>query len=92
MDGKLEETNKCYALAKILVVQLCKEYNEKNKKNFISIMPTDLYGPFDNYNDHTSHVLAALIKKIYLAKKYNKKVVEVFGNGKPLREFCMLMI
>ncbi|WP_440635233.1 GDP-L-fucose synthase family protein [Candidatus Pelagibacter sp. HIMB1746] len=87
LDGKLEETNKCYALAKILVVQLCQEYYEKNKQNFISVMPTNLYGPFDNYNDHTSHVLAALIKKIYLAKKHNKKVVEVFGNGKPLREF-----
>ena len=87
LSGKLEETNKCYALAKILVVQLCTEYNIKNKKNFISIMPTNLYGPFDNYDEFSSHVLAALIKKIYLAKKYGEKSVEIFGNGKPKREF-----
>ena len=87
LEGKLEETNKCYALAKILVVQLCQEYNKRFKKDFISVMPTNLYGPFDNYNNSSSHVLAALIKKIYLAKRYNKKNVEIFGNGKPLREF-----
>ena len=87
LSGKLEDTNKCYALAKILVVQLCTEYNVKNKKDFISIMPTNLYGPYDNYDESSSHVLAALVKKIYFAKKKGEESVEIFGNGKPKREF-----
>ena len=86
LSGKLEDTNKCYALAKILVVQLCTEYNVKNKKDFISIMPTNLYGPYDNYDEFSSHVLAALIKKIYLAKKKNYNNIIVWGTGSPKRE------
>ncbi len=87
LTGELEKTNEAYALAKICCAKLCDFYFKKRKKSFITLMPTNLYGPKDNYDLYSSHVLAALIKKIHIAKKKRKKNVILFGNGKPLREF-----
>jgi len=87
LTGSLEETNKCYAIAKISSAVLCSEYKKKFKKNFITVMPCNLYGPNDNYDNSSSHVLASLIKKIHLAKLKRRKKIIIFGDGKPLREF-----
>jgi GDP-L-fucose synthase len=87
LTGSLEETNKCYAIAKISSAVLCSEYKKKFKKNFITVMPCNLYGPNDNYDNSSSHVLASLIKKIHLAKLKMEKKIIIFGDGKPLREF-----
>jgi GDP-L-fucose synthase len=87
LTGSLEETNKCYAIAKISSAVLCSEYKKKFKKNFITVMPCNLYGPNDNYDNSSSHVLASLIKKIHLAKLKRGKKIIIFGDGKPLREF-----
>ena len=87
LTGSLEETNKCYAIAKISSAVLCSEYKKKFKKNFITVMPCNLYGPNDNYDNSSSHVLASLIKKIHLAKLKGRKKIIIFGDGKPLREF-----
>ncbi len=87
LTGSLEETNEAYALAKICCAKLCEYYQKKEKKSFITVMPTNLYGPNDNYDNFSSHVLAALIKKIHLAKVHNLKKVILFGDGSPLREF-----
>ena len=83
----LEKTNEGYAIAKIAGLKLCSYLFKEHKKDFITIMPTNLYGPNDNYDLTTSHVLAALINKITYAKKYKKKSVEVWGTGKPKRDF-----
>ena len=83
----LEKTNEGYAIAKIAGLKLCSYLFKEHKKDFITIMPTNLYGPHDNYDLKTSHVLAALINKITYAKKYKKKSVEVWGTGKPKRDF-----
>jgi GDP-L-fucose synthase len=87
LTGTLEPTNEPYAIAKIAAIKLCESYRDQHGCNFISAMPTNLYGPNDNYNLKTSHVLPALIKKFYLAKKNHLPVAEIWGTGSPLREF-----
>lgn len=87
LSGELEPTNEPYAIAKIAGIKLCEAYRDQYGCNFISAMPTNLYGPNDNYDLQTSHVLPALIKKFYLAKKNNLAAVEIWGNGEALREF-----
>ena len=74
MSKPLEQTNEGYAIAKIVGLKLCSYLYKEYKKDFITVMPTNLYGPNDNYDLETSHVLAALINKISFAKKYNKKI------------------
>jgi GDP-L-fucose synthase len=83
----LEPTNEGYALAKILVLKYCEYINLKYKKNYITLQPANLYGYGDNFDLKTSHVLPALIKKFHIAKQNNNKIVEVWGTGKPEREF-----
>jgi len=83
----LEETNEAYAVAKIAGIRLCKHYNQQYGTNFISVMPTNLYGPNDNFDLETSHVMPALIRKFHEAKINNEPEVIVWGTGKPLREF-----
>ncbi len=86
LTGPLEETNEAYAVAKIAAIRLCKHYNEQYGTNFISLMPTNLFGPGDNYDPDTSHVLPALIRKFHEAKK-NGGLVVLWGDGTPRREF-----
>ena len=87
LTSELENTNEMYAIAKIAGLKMCKAYNSQYKTDFRAVMPANLYGPSDNYDSLNSHVLAALIKKIVLAKKQNKKSFIVWGTGKPKREF-----
>jgi GDP-L-fucose synthase len=87
LTGPLEETNKAYALAKITGIQMCSAYNEQHGTEFLCLMPTNLYGPGDNYDLNTSHVLPALLRKAHEAKIKNKPQMVVWGTGKPLREF-----
>ncbi|KAA1288398.1 GDP-fucose synthetase [Leptospira interrogans serovar Geyaweera] len=87
LDGKLEPTNEPYAIAKIAGIVMCQSYNRQYGTNFISVMPTNLYGPGDNYHPENSHVLPALIRRFYEAKIKNLPEVVVWGTGKPLREF-----
>ena len=83
----LEKTNEGYAIAKIAGLKLCSYLFKEQNKDFITIMPTNLYGPNDNFDLTTSHVLAALINKITYAKKYKKESVEIWGTGEPKRDF-----
>ena len=83
----LESTNECYAIAKIAGLKLCEAFRRQYNFDAITLMPTNLYGPKDNYDPKESHVMAAFIRKFYEAKKYNKKQVICWGTGKPLREF-----
>jgi len=85
--GKLEKTNEPYAVAKIAGIKMCENYYNQYGCNFISVMPTNLYGPHDNFDLESSHVLPAIIRKIHEAKKSNSPFVEVWGTGKPIREF-----
>lgn len=87
MTGPLEPTNEAYAVAKISGITMCDMYRKQYGKNFISAMPTNLYGPGDNYDLKNSHVLPALIRKFYEAKRDNEQVVEMWGTGTPRREF-----
>jgi GDP-L-fucose synthase len=87
LSGYLEETNEPYAIAKIAGIKLCESYNRQYGCNFISAMPTNLYGPNDNYDLNNSHVLPALLRKFHEAKTENKSFVEVWGTGSPKREF-----
>ncbi|WP_310438781.1 GDP-L-fucose synthase [Sulfuricurvum sp.] len=87
LEGSLEYTNEPYAIAKIAGIKMCESYNLQYGTNFISVMPTNLYGPNDNFDLETSHVLPALIRKIHEAKVANAPHVEIWGSGKPLREF-----
>lgn len=87
LTGPLEYTNEAYAIAKIAGVKLCENYRTQYGCNFISIMPTNLYGPGDNYNLQNAHVLPALLRKFHEAKVQNLPQVEVWGTGNPLREF-----
>ena len=87
LSGYLEETNKSYAVAKIAGIKLCESYREEYGCNFISAMPTNLYGPNDNYDLEKGHVLAALMRKFITAKKNNNPTVTIWGTGKPRREF-----
>ena len=87
LTGPLEPTNDAYALAKIAGIKLCQAYAKQYGKNFISAMPTNLYGPNDNFDLRTSHVLPALIRKVHEAKTNGARVVSVWGTGTPRREF-----
>jgi len=87
LTGALEPTNEPYAIAKITGVKLCENYNRQYGCDFISAMPTNLYGPNDNYDLKTSHVLPALLRKFHEANINKESYVEVWGSGKPLREF-----
>ena len=87
LTGELEQTNEPYAIAKIAGIKLCESYRRQYGANFISAMPTNLYGPNDNYNLQNSHVLPALIRKFHEAKKNNLSSLEVWGSGSPKREF-----
>lgn len=87
LSGYLEPTNEGYALAKICGLKMCEFFKKQYGDNFISVMPTNLYGPNDNFDLETSHVMPALIRKFHEAKTNNKPSVEIWGTGKPLREF-----
>jgi GDP-L-fucose synthase len=87
LTGSLEKTNEAYALAKISALKMCAYYNEQYGTNFISCMPTNLYGPNDHFDLKNSHVIPALIAKFYQAKKDNLPQVEIWGTGQALREF-----
>lgn len=87
LTGLLEETNEPYAIAKIAGIKMCDAYRAQYGCNFISVMPTNLYGPNDNYDLKNSHVLPALIRKFHTAKKENAASVEIWGTGSPMREF-----
>lgn len=87
LTGPLEPTNEAYAIAKIAGIKLCQAYVREKGKKFISVMPTNLYGPNDNFDLGTSHVLAALLRKAHEAKNQNEKKLVVWGSGKPRREF-----
>jgi len=87
LSGLLEPTNEPYAIAKIAAIKLCSAFNVQHKTNFISAMPTNLYGPHDNFNLETAHVLPALIRKFHDAKVAGAPSVTVWGTGTPLREF-----
>ena len=87
LTGPLEPTNDAYAIAKIAGIKLCQAYAREYGKTFLSAMPTNLYGPHDNFDLHTSHVLPALIRKIHEAKKSGAPEVLVWGTGTPRREF-----
>ncbi|PYK51182.1 MAG: GDP-fucose synthetase [Verrucomicrobia bacterium] len=87
LDGPLEPTNEAYAIAKIAGIKLCQAYNREYGANFISAMPTNLYGPNDNFDLETSHVLPALLRKAHEAKTRKDQKLIVWGTGKPRREF-----
>ena len=87
LTGPLEPTNDAYAIAKIAGIKLCQSYARQYGKNFISAMPTNLYGPHDNYDLRNSHVLPALIRKVHEAKQAGTKSIAVWGSGNPRREF-----
>jgi GDP-L-fucose synthase len=87
LSGHLESSNMSYAVAKIAGIEMCKAYNEQHGCKFISLMPINLYGPNDNYHPENSHVIASLIRKFIEGQKYNKPVIEVWGDGSAQREF-----
>jgi GDP-L-fucose synthase len=87
LTGPLEPTNDAYAIAKIAGIKLCQAYAREYGKTFISAMPTNLYGPGDNYDLHNSHVLPALIRKVHEAKLAGARSITVWGSGNPRREF-----
>ena len=87
LTGPLEVTNEYYAIAKIAGIKMCEAYRKQYNCNFISVMPTNLYGPNDNFDPKNSHVIAALLSRFHKAKTENSNTVEVWGSGKPRREF-----
>ncbi|WP_336765767.1 GDP-L-fucose synthase family protein [Paenibacillus sp. USHLN196] len=87
LTGELEETNEAYAIAKIAGIKMCQAYNRQYGTKYISVMPTNLYGPRDNFDLETSHVLPALLRKIHEAKQNHLGTVEIWGSGSPRREF-----
>lgn len=87
LTGPLETSNDAYAIAKIAGIKMCQDFNKQYGTNYISVMPTNLYGPNDNYDLNNSHVLPALIRKFHEAKIENKSSVEIWGTGSPMREF-----
>lgn len=87
LSGFLENTNEPYAIAKIAALKMCEAFYQQYNSNFYSLMPCNLYGPGDNFDLETSHVLPAFIRKVDEAKKSNSDHVEIWGSGKPLREF-----
>lgn len=90
LTGSLEPTNEAYALAKISGLKMCQYFNKQYGANFISAMPTNLYGPNDKFDSNHSHVVPAIITKMKTAKKLNKPTVELWGTGTPLREFLFV--
>lgn len=90
LNNKLEKTNESYAVAKIAGIKMIEAYNQQYKDNFISIMPTNIYGINDNFHHENSHVVPALISKIFKASKKNKKKVYLWGTGKPLRDLLFV--
>src|SRR6202035_2827995 len=87
LTGPLEQTNEAYAIAKIAGIKLCQAFSREYGAHFISAMPTNLYGPDDNFDLDTSHVLPALLRKAHEAKMCNDRKLIVWGSGKPRREF-----
>jgi GDP-L-fucose synthase len=87
LTGPLEETNDAYAIAKIAGIKMCQSFNEQYQTKYISVMPTNLYGPHDNYDLNNSHVLPAMIRKFHDAKLANHSDVTLWGDGNPRREF-----
>lgn len=87
LTGPLEPTNEPYAIAKIAGIKLCESYNRQFGRRYVSAMPTNLYGPNDNYDLNNSHVLPALLRKAHEAKECGDKALQVWGSGKPMREF-----
>ncbi|PSR03957.1 MAG: GDP-fucose synthetase, partial [Bacteroidetes bacterium SW_11_45_7] len=87
LTGPLEHTNEPYAVAKIAGIKMCQAYHDQYGCHFISLMPTNLYGPHDNYDLETSHVLPALLRKMHDAKIQGQPSVEIWGSGQPMREF-----
>jgi GDP-L-fucose synthase len=87
LSGELERTNEAYALAKIAGIKLCEFYNDQYDLDYRSLMPTNLYGPGDNFNLNDSHVIPSLLRKFHEAKHNNEKKVEIWGTGKARREF-----
>lgn len=87
LTGPLEETNEPYAIAKIAGIKLCESFNAQHGTRYVSVMPTNLYGPRDNYDLATSHVLPALIRKAHEARERGARQLEVWGSGRPRREF-----
>ncbi|WP_350551534.1 GDP-L-fucose synthase [Pseudoalteromonas sp. 120-MNA-CIBAN-0494] len=87
LTGRLEETNEPYAIAKIAGIKLCESYNRQYKRDYRSVMPTNLYGPGDNFHPENSHVIPALIRRFHEAKLQNLKKVIAWGSGEPMREF-----
>ena len=87
LTGSLEPTNEWYAVAKIAGIKLCQAFRKQHGANFIAAMPTNLYGPYDNYNPNESHVVAALISRFYAARHDNHENLVIWGSGTPLREF-----
>lgn len=87
LTGVLESTNEPYAIAKIAGIKLCESYNREYGTDYRSLMPTNLYGPNDNFQSKNAHVIPALISKFHVGKLENKPFVEVWGSGRPLREF-----
>lgn len=90
LTGKLEPTNEPYAISKIAGIKMCESYNRQYQRDYRSVMPTNLYGPEDNYNSENSHVIPALIRRFYEAKINNFEFVEVWGTGKPKRDFLFV--
>tara|TARA_B100000900_G_scaffold60880_1_gene46331 strand:- start:572 stop:1510 length:939 start_codon:yes stop_codon:yes gene_type:complete len=86
LSGKLEETNDAYAIAKIAGIKMCQSYNEQYNTNYKCLMPTNTFGPNDNYDKNNSHFFPALIKKIHQLKINNKEIITLWGDGKPKRE------
>ena len=86
MNGQLEKTNDAYAIAKIAGIKMCQSYNEQYKTNYKCLMPTNTFGPNDNYNELNSHFLPALIKKVHNLKNNKKSILTLWGNGKAKRE------
>ena len=87
LSGYLEPTNDAYAIAKIAGIKMCQSYRQQHGSDYISVMPSNLYGPGENFDLNSSHVLPALIRKFHEAKIENKPDVEIWGTGKPMREF-----
>jgi GDP-L-fucose synthase len=87
LSGYLEPTNEAYAVAKIAGIQMCQAYNRQYGTNYISVMPTNLYGPGDNYDLQNSHVIPALIRKFHEGRAESRPYVEIWGTGAPKREF-----
>ncbi len=90
LSGDLESTNRAYSVAKIAGIEMCRFFSEQYGLNYLSVQPNNLYGPNDNFSAKSGHVIPALIKKMYDAKIKNKKTCEIWGSGKPKREFLFV--